>query len=165
MPVDYSEYHPKWTLIVRLIRKRAGNRCEGCEKFPDCRAENGSFYPDTGEFVQKKFSRTLQLQIFPNEPIAFTGDDYEVYPGSVVQLGCAHVDGDIENNRFSNLKYWCRRCHLSHDRGDNIMRRRYGKKYSRKHQLKIFPAEPEVFIGIDHGTYNFTVTNIYSKPS
>lgn len=31
MPVDYSKYHPKWSLISRLIRyKRAGNKCEKC---------------------------------------------------------------------------------------------------------------------------------------
>jgi hypothetical protein len=105
MPVDYKEYHPKWPLIVRLIRKRAGNCCEGSEKYPDCRAENYKSHPVTGSFVI---------------------------------LTCGHVDGDIENNRFSNLKYWCQRCHFGHDRGDNIMRRKYGRKYSRKHQLKLF---------------------------
>src|SRR5689334_18857908 len=30
MPIDYKEYHPKWTLIVRLIRKREGDRCKFC---------------------------------------------------------------------------------------------------------------------------------------
>ena len=107
MPVDYKEYHPKWTLIVRLIRKRAGNRCEGSPRYPDCRAENYKPHPETGRLVI---------------------------------LTCGHADYDIEHNRFSNLFYWCQRCHLSHDRGDNIMRWRYGKKYSRRHQLKIFTA-------------------------
>ncbi len=32
MPIKYSQYHPKWTLISRLIRFiRAGNCCEWCE--------------------------------------------------------------------------------------------------------------------------------------
>jgi 5-methylcytosine-specific restriction endonuclease McrA len=31
MPINYKDYHPKWTLISRLIRfKRAGNKCEWC---------------------------------------------------------------------------------------------------------------------------------------
>ena len=31
MPIDYSEYHPKWTLISKLIRfTRADNKCEHC---------------------------------------------------------------------------------------------------------------------------------------
>ncbi|HTF22020.1 MAG TPA: hypothetical protein VK658_28260 [Chryseolinea sp.] len=136
MPVDYSEYHPKWTLIVRLIRRRAGNRCEGSEKFPDCRAENGSVY--IGEVIRPKFSGRNQLSIFSNDPTGFAGNDSNLNPGTLVQLGCAHVDGDINNNRFWNLKYWCRRCHLSHDRGDNLMRMKYGKKFSRRHQLRLF---------------------------
>lgn len=31
MPLDYSQYHPKWTLISKLIRvNRAQNHCEWC---------------------------------------------------------------------------------------------------------------------------------------
>lgn len=52
MPIDYKEYHPKWSLISRLIRfKRAGNKCEGSPKFPDCRAVNGVSHPETGSNV------------------------------------------------------------------------------------------------------------------
>lgn len=51
MPCDYSEYHPKWTLIVRLIHRRSGNRCEGSPRYPDCRAANGKPHPVTGSKV------------------------------------------------------------------------------------------------------------------
>lgn len=51
MPCDYREYHHKWTLIVRLIRKRSGDRCEGSPKFPSCRAKNGEPHPETGSKV------------------------------------------------------------------------------------------------------------------
>lgn len=51
MPIDYKDYHPKWTLIVRLIRNRSGNCCEGSPKYPDCRAENGKPHPVTGSKV------------------------------------------------------------------------------------------------------------------
>jgi len=51
MPCNYSEYHPKWTLIVRLVKKRAGNKCEGSPHYPDCRAANGKPHPVTGSIV------------------------------------------------------------------------------------------------------------------
>lgn len=46
MPIDYKKYHPKWSLISRLIRfHRAGGKCEWCK------AENGQPHPDTGSKV------------------------------------------------------------------------------------------------------------------
>jgi 5-methylcytosine-specific restriction endonuclease McrA len=46
MPIDYRQYHPKWSLISRLIRfRRAGNRCEWCA------AENYQPHPVTGSKV------------------------------------------------------------------------------------------------------------------
>lgn len=51
MPINYKNYHPKWTLIVRLIRKRSGNKCEGSPKYPDCRVANHKAHPVTGSMV------------------------------------------------------------------------------------------------------------------
>jgi len=46
MPINYSEYHPKWKLISKLIRfKRANNKCEWCQ------AENYKPHPITGSKV------------------------------------------------------------------------------------------------------------------
>lgn len=46
MPIDYRKYHPKWSLISRLIRtKRARNKCE------QCGAENHQPHPRTGARV------------------------------------------------------------------------------------------------------------------
>lgn len=46
MPINYKEYHPKWSLISRLIRfRRAENRCE------QCAAENYQPHPITGSKV------------------------------------------------------------------------------------------------------------------
>lgn len=110
MPIDYAEYHPKWTLIVRLIQIRTINKhgidcCEGSPKHPDCRAINYEPHPDTG---------------------------------SKVVLTTAHLDGDKDNNDFNNLRRLCQRCHLAHDLGHHIMNRKYGRKHSGKHQLKMF---------------------------
>lgn len=51
MPIDYKEYHPKWSLIRRLILKRANNCCEGTPKFPECRAKNYASHPITNSMV------------------------------------------------------------------------------------------------------------------
>jgi hypothetical protein len=46
MPINYKEYHPKWSLISKLIRfKRAKNKCEWCG------AENMQPHPITGSRV------------------------------------------------------------------------------------------------------------------
>lgn len=42
MPINYKNYHPKWSLISRMIRfTRAQNKCEWCD------AANGEPHPDT----------------------------------------------------------------------------------------------------------------------
>lgn len=106
MPIDYSEYHPEWKTRIRpAIMERAGHRCEGSPKFPDCRAQNYKPHPDTG---------------------------------SKVILTIAHLDQDITNNDYTNLKALCQRCHLAHDQESNIAKRKYGKKHERKHQQKLF---------------------------
>lgn len=46
MPINYKDYHPKWSLISRLIRfTRAQNKCEWCG------AANGQPHPKTGSKV------------------------------------------------------------------------------------------------------------------
>ena len=48
--------------------------------------------------------------------------NYEPHPvtGSKVVLTIAHVDQNRDNNDFDNLRAWCQRCHLSHDRRHHI---------------------------------------------
>lgn len=51
MPIDYSRYPLNWKAIRADILRRAGNRCEGSPKYPDCRAENKKPHPVTGSKV------------------------------------------------------------------------------------------------------------------
>lgn len=54
MPIRRERKHlcpDNWKEIVKLINKRAGNRCEGSPAYPDCRAENGKPHPVTGSKV------------------------------------------------------------------------------------------------------------------
>ena len=90
MPIDYKNYHPKWSLISRLIRFiRAGNKCEWCG------AANGEPHPDTK---------------------------------TKVILTVAHLDRDRRHNQFSNLAALCQRCHLNHDRCQQIFSKKYGRE-------------------------------------
>ncbi|MEZ4529058.1 MAG: hypothetical protein R2941_24360 [Desulfobacterales bacterium] len=52
MPCDYRKYPENWFSEIRpAILKRAGNCCEGIDRFPKCFAINGEFHPDTGSRV------------------------------------------------------------------------------------------------------------------
>lgn len=44
-------YPPNWKEIRASILERAGNRCEGSPRYPDCRAANGEPHPITGSKV------------------------------------------------------------------------------------------------------------------
>ena len=55
--------------------------------------------------------------------------------GKRVVLTVAHLDRDIKNNSFFNLRVLCRRCHLNYDRKDNIRRRKLKRL---KGQLQLF---------------------------
>ena len=41
----------------------------------------------------------------------------------LVALACSHLDHDPTNNRPSNLKAFCQRCHMLHDRPEHQRRR------------------------------------------
>lgn len=116
MPIDYKEYHPKWRLISRLIRlRRAGNCCELCG------VPNGATiirpYQDKSKWQLWPMGITENLVKFI-KPVKVTR----------VTLTVAHLDHNKENNRFSNLKALCNRCHLLHDGKQHQWSRKYGRK-------------------------------------
>lgn len=113
MPIDYSQYHPKWFLISRLTRfKRAKNKCEWCG-VPNYeliyRDENGwhkapeGHYADAMALDGTKFTKTV--------------------------LTVAHIDHNKKNNRFDNLVALCQKCHLGHDIGQHVANRKYGRNW------------------------------------
>ena len=54
MPIRKSQkdlYPKNWDKISLDVRVKAGWRCEGSPKFPECRAEHGREHPDTGSMV------------------------------------------------------------------------------------------------------------------
>lgn len=131
MPIDYKEYHPKWTLIRRLILKRAKNRCEWCgRKNYSIVDKETKKYP-----IHSKWEAFHQILYNPH-----TGWTYNAllkhFGFTKIVITVAHLDHDKNNNRFNNLAALCQRCHLGHDKNEHINNRKYGRKW-RENQLKI----------------------------
>ncbi len=54
--------------------------------------------------------------------------NYNPHPvtGSKVVLTIAHLDHDVKNNKASNLRAWCQRCHLTYDAKYRAKKRKDG---------------------------------------
>lgn len=50
-PENKHRYPPDWKAIRARILDRAGHRCEGSPRYPDCRARNHEPHPVTGSRV------------------------------------------------------------------------------------------------------------------
>lgn len=116
MPIDYKKYPANWKTEIRpAILERASNKCEQCNvpnKSIVCRGEwygtnvwqndDGQMYcADTGKYIGD----------------TYVGDVWTECKQSMVKivLTIAHLDHDVTNNDYSNLKALCQRCHLKHD--------------------------------------------------
>lgn len=132
MPIDYSKYHPKWSLISRLIRfNRAQNKCE------KCKVPNHAFITrdKKGHWTYRfslKFLNGLKQEGWKPTEIA------KGFDCTYIVLTVAHIDRDKTNNRFWNLAAWCQRCHLLHDKEQHIANRKYGRDHkSNNYKLEI----------------------------
>jgi hypothetical protein len=111
MPVDYSIYHPDWLTKIRpRILIRANYRCELCGR------EHLKWY------FKKDLTYKDSLDDWMIEKAAQVGQ-----PIVKVVLTIAHLNHDVTDNRDTNLKALCQRCHLNHDRANNIMKRKANK--------------------------------------
>ena len=118
MPCDYKKYPKNWKTEIRpLILARANNCCEFCK------AKNKELYIrgiyDGCECYQDMdgniYASTDGMKIGENyigEVANHTKKDTSV----VIVLTIAHLDHDVTNNEFSNLKALCQKCHLYLDR-------------------------------------------------
>jgi len=114
MPIDYKKYPANWKSEIRpAILKRAMYCCEFCNvpnhKYILRGTWNGieCYQDDDGSIYDASTSERI-------------GDDYvgEVHPTNKfiqVVLTIAHLDHNVENNDFNNLKALCQRCHNRHD--------------------------------------------------
>jgi hypothetical protein len=135
MPLDYKDYHPKWSLISRLVRyRRAKNICEWCG------VQNGEVVKRLNGGAFRKLSSVEWDMV--NCRIKYSNsnmsESLKHHGFSKIVLTVAHVDHDKTNNDFKNLAALCQRCHLKHDikqHGDN---RKYGRNWKGKHQTRLF---------------------------
>jgi hypothetical protein len=140
MPVDYKKYHPQWKgQIVPDILKRAGNCCEVCK------VENGNIifrgYIKKG-LDKKEVYQDVDGRVFDTENgnLLFKDiwADIEPFSGNINQapikivLTIAHLDHDIENNDYNNLKAMCQLHHLRYD-----AKHKAEKRKAKKNQLKL----------------------------
>lgn len=136
MPIDYKKYHPEWkTRIVPDILERAGNCCEFCN------VPNGKWIlRGTGggtEAYQDEDGNIFDASNSVNIGDAYVG---EVDPtGNTnpirIVLTIMHLDHDVTNNDYSNLKAACQLHHLRYDKEHHAGTRRKNKE---KIQPKLF---------------------------
>lgn len=139
MPINYRDYHPKWSLIRLLINKRANHCCE------ECGAKNGAIIRRDAQGAGFAYAtgcdrlHIAYVQTFPRlSGRKFTLWDALGYLGlTKVILTVAHLDRNRHNNRFWNLKALCQRCHLTHDLPQHVRNRAYGRYHDREHQQTI----------------------------
>lgn len=64
-------------------------------------------------------------------------ENYKTHPitGSKVILTVAHLNHDISNNSFFNLKAMCQRCHLRYDAKHHANTRRKKRMYKNRQML------------------------------
>lgn len=117
MPIDYKKYPPNWKTEIRpLILARAGNCCEFCK------AKNHELYI-RGVWYGCECYQDMDGNIYASTDGDRIG---ESYVGDVanhttkdtsvrIVLTIAHLDHDVKNNDFSNLKALCQKCHLNYD--------------------------------------------------
>ena len=116
MPIDYKKYPSNWKTEIRpAILERANNCCEFC-KVPNYKLILRGTWNDTECYQDDDGT------IYDANTSEVIGSDYvgEVHPTNKlikVVLTIAHLDHDINNNDFSNLKALCQRCHNRYDVG------------------------------------------------
>lgn len=77
----------------------------------------------------KAISRFIRFYRAKNHYEFCGAENYKPNPitGSKVVLTVAHLDHDITNNSFFNLKALCQRCHLKYDAKQHARSRRINK--------------------------------------
>jgi len=102
-PENAVRYPKDWPQVRARILERAGHKCEGSPKFPDCRAPNGWLRNnETGELTDDgMLAEAWELA------------DSDSVTRIVLTIG--HLDHTPENCADENLRAWCQRCHLNYD--------------------------------------------------
>ncbi len=143
MPIDYSKYPANWLSEIRpRILERENNCCKFCgveNRLLGWRVPSGAFYTVV-QFAEG--------HIPPADETALA-DIVAKKKAYKIVLTVAHLDHKLIDHEDSNLAALCQRCHLNHDRPTVTLRRRQGRRYSRrKRQLLLFPLPEQPLVGV-----------------
>ena len=147
MPCDYSKYPTNWKTEIRPnILKRAKNCCEWCG-VPNKKSIFRGFinlYTEGKKTEKLEVYQDIEGNIYNAANSEFIKCDcYEsIYPLSgnenqkaiLVILTIAHLDHNITNNDYSNLKAGCQKCHITHDK--EYHKENYRKTINKKKKLQ-----------------------------
>jgi hypothetical protein len=128
--IDYKEYHPKWTLIRRLILKRAKNCCEWCH------ITNHAIVSKKDRISAPSAAHWDMMHSKRKSGFSWQSI-YKKFGYTKIVLTIAHIDHDHNNNSFHNLAALCQKCHLGHDAKQHQSNRKYGRYHNRKHQHQL----------------------------
>lgn len=117
-PENRDRYPADWPEIRARIQRRAGNKCEKC-RVPNHllggRDVDGTFIPamPLGEKNLRLEWPTPGTWAWCQEPLTQRHVQLRI-----IRIVCttAHFDHNPENCDDGNLRFWCQRCHLAHDR-------------------------------------------------
>lgn len=127
-----KKYPKNWAEISKAIRQREGHRCKFCG-VPNYalgfRQFDGTFIPVQGN----DYLDAAGMGRFGYKAGRELASHYNNREGLekryiVIILTVAHLDHDTTNNDPANLAALCQRCHLNHDRKDNMRRKREAKR-------------------------------------
>jgi len=95
--------------------------------------KNPKEYPENW----KEISSRIRFTRAQNKCEICNAENYKPHPitGKNVILSVAHINRNTTDNSDENLKALCQYCHLNHDRTDNKLRKKYGRKHSNQSTL------------------------------
>jgi len=120
MPIDYKKYVFDWQSRVRPdIMRRANNHCEFCgiKNYTLVRVFRSGIRQKIDEYFTAKDANSVCVSYN-------RGLDLKISKCIVVVLTVAHLDHDISNNDYQNLKALCQKCHNRHDVKDRVKNRK-----------------------------------------
>lgn len=107
MPIRLELRHhyrtPEWFAARAKVRERAKDRCQACG------SRNGAYYIRDGSC----FHAIRFFEVTKPDAAAAKVQGLRVV---LIQCGCCHVNNVAGDDRDENLRWWCRGCHLRHDR-------------------------------------------------
>ena len=150
-------YPPHWRELSSQVRfVRAGGRCQRCGRphlahvrcLPD-----GRWFDERAATWRDRHGRMAR---WPDLVEATR------FRTTRVVLAAAHLDSDPTNNRLKNLRAFCQRCHILHDRSHHLAQRwiTYRRRLA---DGDLFLGPYPALIAMSSSTYSTTQSE-YTKP-